>query len=931
MNLILFVAKIFLCSGILFTYYWCFLRNKRFHHYNRFYLLAIVILSLVFPFLDISISENSQTVYPGMRHAIDLISVNNWEGGWNEESNAAIDNSKPILSGKNIALLAYASGLAFLFFLLVKSLLYIIRIRRRYRSESIGDLRLYDTTEPGTPFSFFKSIFWNRQISFNSKEGQQIFRHELFHVRQHHSSDSLFMEFVCTICWFNPFFHLIRKELKAIHEFLADQYAISDNDRYAYAELLVLESIRQKKVGFVHPFFQNNIKRRIAMITKFNKTRYGYWSRVMALPILILLFCMIVLRAQQNSSAQQAKNLVANSAQTITVLVDAGHGGKDPGAYSPDNRYVEKNLALAISKKIKERAGKYNVNVIMTREDDDAPELKARTEQASKVNADLILSIHIGSRPPTVVKEGFDKPFVEGIRIYIPKQGSPNSEQSEILSSSLLKSVNPVYKTYLMIDKKRSSIWIIDKAPCPAVLLECGNIASKKDLEFFLTESNQEKIAEGILKGIVEFKSTSNQAYQKAREELIAEKNTVVVETNGPNSIDEVQWISIQDEIRKYLAQHFRKSIRYPDLARKNNQTTSIYFAVEVDEKGKIQMVDIIKHNVVAEGGKKTTASEVEIPNPQDIVIVGEPGDKSLPIKKVQSVAHDMWEKELDRAIKSYSPPTNIENIKAEKLYFRVVFTLEEEVADVSIESVSAVGTQITTNVANDPISVTGVNISSPKISANTVNVKTNLSDPVVTVGHQLTTVKSTATVNLTNVEAVPVVVQGNARASVTNTVNEAVTVQEQKKVPPRNEPLPIDLIRKFKVGETTLDFVKQQLGQSSNQFMDSYVESLAYYGNNERLMLTFSREDGRLVNYSYFLDRRTKSTFSYDDVKDINKGSTPFKDILKRFGKPSEIRIDSYTESWAYFSDNGRLTVFTNDKENPIVNQMSFDSQSRK
>ena len=925
MNLILFVAKIFLCSGILFTYYWFFLRNKRFHHYNRFYLLAIVILSLVFPFLDISISENSQTVYPGMRQAIDFISVNNWEAGWNEESNA-IDNTKPILTGKNIALVAYASGLAFLFFLLVKSLVYIIRIRRRYDSESIGDLRLYDTTEPGTPFSFFKSIFWNHQISFNSKEGQQIFRHELFHVRQYHSSDSLFMELVCIICWFNPFFHLIRKELKAIHEFLADQYAISDNDRYAYAELLVLESIRQKKVGFVHPFFQNNIKRRIAMITKFQKTRYGYWSRVMALPILILLFCVITLKAQQKASIQPAPDEFEKAIQSITVLVDAGHGGKDPGAYSPDQKYVEKNLALAIAKKIRDKAPAYNINVILTREDDNAPELKDRTELASRMNADLLVSIHVGSEPPTVVKGTTpEKAFGYGIAIYNPKAGSPNEKQSKLLSSSLLHSFVSVYNAY-SVSNHKNSVWVIDKAPCAAVLLECGNIAHKPDLEFILKASNQEKIAEAILKGIVAYKSTNDgkQVFNESSEEINVAKTDISAESNEPSTtaeevnaeftgtiietaelensnLSEEEFLDIQDDIRKYLTQHFLKNIRYPAAARQNNEVTSINFSVELDANGKIWSIDIYK------GGAPKGAVV------QDLVIVGVAGNKSEPIKEVKSVAHDIWEQELDRSIKSFEPPANVEKIKPEKYYFRAIFQLsnENQLTNVSLEPVRIVGTQV----------IAPVNVN------NKVNVQTKQSDPVVAVGHPITSVKSTAKVNLTNVETVPVV-QVNAESSVKNSVNQAVVVEVQKIVPPRNEPLPIDMIRKFKVGETTLDVVKQQLGQPSNQFMDGDVELLSYYGNNERLMMTFSREDGRLVNYSYFLDRRTKSTFSYDDVKDINKGSTPFKDILKRFGKPSEIRIDSYTESWVYVSDNGRLTIFTNDKENPIVNQMSFDSK---
>ncbi len=951
MNLILFVAKIFLCSGILFTYYWFFLRNKRFHHYNRFYLLAIVIISLVFPFVEISISEKSPAYSPAMHQAIDLISVNNWEGDWNEESNLTVENNEPILTGRNIALFAYSTGLILLFILLFKSLFYIIRIRNKYNSEPIGDLKLYNTVEPGTPFSFFKSIFWNHQLSFNSKEGQQIFRHELFHVRQNHSSDALFMEIVCIICWFNPFFHLIRKELKAIHEFLADQYAISDNDRYAYAELLVMESIRQKKVSFVHPFFHNNIKRRIAMITQFNKTRYGYWSRVMALPILILLFCVITLKAQQKASIQPAPNEFEKAIQSITVLVDAGHGGKDPGANSPDNKYVEKNLALAIAKKIRDKAPAYNINVILTREDDNAPELPARTELASRLHADLLVSIHIASEPPFIVKGNTEsKAFPRGILIYTPKPGTPNLKESQALTNSLVKSIAPVYSTYAITKIDRSSIWIIDKAPCPAVLLECGNIAHKADLDFILNEDNQEKIAEGILKGIAAYKPNKDakQAFNESNVELNTETTGVVVETKGPsNAVNEAnvettgvisehsvagnknltgeKYLNIQDDIKKYLIQHFLKTIRYPAAGKQNNEMTSIFFSVDLDAKGKIHSIEIY-----FSGPPKG----VDV---QDFVITGIPGNKSAPMKEVKSEPSDMWEQELNRSVKSFQPPANIEHVKGEKYYFRAVFSLNNDISkvDVTIEPALAesvvVGTAINSNQ----------NVNTTVNKANNVSTQVNMNDPVVVMGYKINPVNKVSTDVAIQNDAViqsnvsnTVTVQGK-QVPIKNSVNNAVVVEGYKsssKNSPNTKlvgPLPIDLIRKFKVGETSMDAVKKELGEASNQFMDSYVESLAYYGNNERLMLTFSREDGRLINYSYFKDQHTKTTLNYDDVKEINKGTTPFEDILKKFGNPSEIYIDNNTEGWVYKSDNARLSILTNDKLNPVVHQMSFDSQS--
>ncbi len=56
------------------------------------------------------------------------------------------------------------------------------------------------------PFSFFRYIFWDQQTSLNSPEGQQIFKHELVHLQEKHSTDKLFMELVTAICWINPFF-----------------------------------------------------------------------------------------------------------------------------------------------------------------------------------------------------------------------------------------------------------------------------------------------------------------------------------------------------------------------------------------------------------------------------------------------------------------------------------------------------------------------------------------------------------------------------------------------------------------------------------------------------------------------------------------------------------------------------------------------------
>jgi N-acetylmuramoyl-L-alanine amidase len=385
--------------------------------------------------------------------------------------------------------------------------LYIRRISRRYPAERIGGLKFFNTREPGTPFSFFRKIFWNNELAFNSQEGQQIFQHELFHVQQKHSSDIILTELVTAFFWFNPFFRILKKELKAIHEFLADQYAISGNDRYAYAELLVLQTMKANHLPITNHFFQNHIKRRIAMITNNQSSRITYRSRLMALPLLALVFCFVAFRAQRSAVTENGKP-DAVSLNPITVMIDAGHGGTDPGASSLDGKVKEKDLVLQISQKIQQLSAAYHVNVVMTRTDDNFPGgttdkeegLRARTILAEKIRPAMYVSIHVSSigEPTPTDRTGFE--------IFIPNDTTQRVNQSKQLGASLTQELSKVYATnQILKQRSEKNIWVLQRTPCPAVLIECGFIDNAKDLVYFSNSSNQEAVAKKILEGIVNY------------------------------------------------------------------------------------------------------------------------------------------------------------------------------------------------------------------------------------------------------------------------------------------------------------------------------------------------------------------------------------------------------------------------------------------
>ncbi|HLY71189.1 MAG TPA: M56 family metallopeptidase [Puia sp.] len=318
MSLILYFGKVICVSGILYGYYWFALRNKQFHLYNRFYLIVAVLTSIILPCINICLLDMNPT---GTAKILHVISVGSWQDA------VIITPHHPklfsLLSWQNLLYAFYNIVSLFLILILAKNMRYVFQITKKYKWKKIDDIKLFYTREPRSPFSFFNYIFWNEELDISDKGGNIILRHEIYHVRKKHSIDILFLELFKCIFWFNPFFFLIKKEINVIHEFLADEYVTSGFDKYSYAELLVWHTINCKPLSITNPFFHHQIKRRISMIIQQKNKRYYYLSKVMILPVLLILFCAFSTRLKNAHStsiglSDLQKPSPAKSSGTIT-------------------------------------------------------------------------------------------------------------------------------------------------------------------------------------------------------------------------------------------------------------------------------------------------------------------------------------------------------------------------------------------------------------------------------------------------------------------------------------------------------------------------------------------------------------------------------------------------------------------------------------
>src|ERR1035437_1449092 len=280
-----YLLKIIICSGILYGYYLIALRDKIFHKWNRFYLLAAVVLSLAAPLIKINIWQKSDEPKTQVIHFLQVVNSND-EIVYEYTKN----NSYFKMNASDLAAFIYVIISGFLLAFLIQTLYKINRLKNKYQQTVLAGINFINTDANGTPFSFFNNIFWNDKIDINTATGKHIFHHEVAHVQEKHSYDKVFINIILIFFWINPFFWLIRKELNIIHEFIADKKALEDSDTAAFAAMILQATYPQQQFTITNNFFYSPLKRRLLMLTKNKNPKISYASRLLVLPLAALVF-----------------------------------------------------------------------------------------------------------------------------------------------------------------------------------------------------------------------------------------------------------------------------------------------------------------------------------------------------------------------------------------------------------------------------------------------------------------------------------------------------------------------------------------------------------------------------------------------------------------------------------------------------------------
>jgi len=254
-----------------------------------------------------------------------------------------------------------------------------------------------------------------------------------------------------------------------------------------------------------------------------------------------LVLALIFLFAGINAFAQTAPVEREANYKFKTVVIDAGHGGKDPGSHGANAK--EKNVALAIALKLRDaiNADLPSVKVIMTRSTDVFIPLDRRAEIANENKADLFISIHCNSSPQktgtrrgalllvygyhrkgeqmealrenaSIYQEDDYKTKYKGYKGDDPTYFILLNVMMQTYRAQSIKFGKMVDEEFTQHDGRRSEhvheqgILVLAHSGLPSVMVETGFINNPEDERYLSSEDGQNEIAQSILRALKKYK-----------------------------------------------------------------------------------------------------------------------------------------------------------------------------------------------------------------------------------------------------------------------------------------------------------------------------------------------------------------------------------------------------------------------------------------
>lgn len=228
---------------------------------------------------------------------------------------------------------------------------------------------------------------------------------------------------------------------------------------------------------------------------------YERLVRTMLLALMLVSVCFIVRGGARMASSGQIR--IKPEQERPCVVIDAGHGGADPGKVSVDGS-LEKDINLVIAQKLQKFLQMQDVDAVLTRESDDGlydadasnkkvQDMKNRVELIEQRQPALTVSIHQNS---------YHEEYVHGAQVFYYANSDKSKELAERIQQVMAFELD---RENARQAKANDSYYLLKKTSRPIVIVECGFLSNREEEEKLNTEIYQEKAAWAIHMGVMRY------------------------------------------------------------------------------------------------------------------------------------------------------------------------------------------------------------------------------------------------------------------------------------------------------------------------------------------------------------------------------------------------------------------------------------------
>lgn len=278
--MMLYVIKAAITLALLYSCFFLFLSKETFHRFNRCMLVGIMLVSLVMPMFHFT-TEHPTTLNE------EVYIVQNY---------IEHDTTPIIVTAQQAQGITWIQALTWIYLagvvlMLILTLVQAISLCRfmcsgvRHTDTKGNTVILHNNDVP--PFSIFRYIVMSVKDYESSR--QYILTHEQEHIRLGHTYDLLLLQGMKTLMWFNPFIWFLSRDLKAVHEYEADQAVINQGiDAKSYQQLLVMKVVGNRLQPFTNNLNHGSLKKRIVMMYQKPSNRWLMLKALCAIPVAAL-------------------------------------------------------------------------------------------------------------------------------------------------------------------------------------------------------------------------------------------------------------------------------------------------------------------------------------------------------------------------------------------------------------------------------------------------------------------------------------------------------------------------------------------------------------------------------------------------------------------------------------------------------------------